>query len=233
MLESEPESDRAKKTAFTLKNKEERSKSFVRIVENLLNTPKREKLEDAIRVIQAIDVTEERTKPLIKLIDKFFHTLPFEKGEVIPVKNINEVLDLVNDISDERERNKALQRIVIGLARHDMVKNALKIADTIPDQDARAYAKSCAVNMLIQNDNYDGGIEVCHNIRESGYREDAIRYVVKGYLDHGMYEEAIAFIETLESSVEKNRAAKIVLNDTIANQDSEREQLLREKFSLL
>ncbi|MFQ5728909.1 MAG: hypothetical protein ACE5GN_00925 [Waddliaceae bacterium] len=229
LLKKEASVDKTIKTATAIKSKTERSKSFVNIVDNLFST---NRVDKALKVVGSIKAKKEIAKPLTDLVKRLFSPKRKDIDQLIESNQIKEAIDMVKSLDDPQERDKILQRIVSGLAKHNLVERALRVAKAITDSNTRAFALSSMVSALVSIEAFGGAMKVASIIEDPGFREDAHSYIVRGLLDKKPFNEVIAFVENLEDSIERIRAAKIILSSVVASRNKERINEVCSRFAL-
>lgn len=225
---------KAAESASKIKNRVKRNEAMGYIVGRLLHRQKGEKEENTERAIKMIQSMRHRDRaPSFKrFLERFLKQSHGPSEKRIDEKQIEEAIALAEATSDSEERDRYLQGLVSGLAKRGFVERALEVADRIGDIEMRAFAKSSAVKMLTVNRAYPQAIAIAEAIRDPGYREDSYSYIVKALLDEKDFDAAVQFVETVRDPIKKHNLAIIILTSMIANHDVEREQLVREKFSL-
>ncbi|MCE5319205.1 MAG: hypothetical protein LLG04_17810 [Parachlamydia sp.] len=131
------------------------------------------------------------------------------------------------------ERDNLLRSMAIWYANKLELDQALEIVHTIDNPDIQAYAKSNIVHTLSHQKQFQKAKEIALSIQDRGYREDAILYIVKAYLQDRYVDEAIQFVDSFKNTHEKAKPAKVIAAALKAQYQDEKVREVRKIFSLI
>ncbi|MBS4167718.1 hypothetical protein [Parachlamydia sp. AcF125] len=230
LLEHEEPIEKSVKVIGQIKNLAEKSKSLVSIVKRLMQINRVEKALDTIRSVNVDKVT---AKPLVQLIDQLLNPSRSPVEKMVYANQIERAIELAKSIKDVDERDKIFQKIARTLAKKNRLPTAEEVVECISNKEGREYALSSIVNTLASMHKYNQAKDLALEIKDQDFREDAYSYIVKGLLLDHQIDEAIAFVDSIENSIERLKAAKILLSSFISHHDVVRLAQIREKFELV
>ena len=210
----------------SVENRQDRSESILRFLNPLIQQNNNRKK------IHLTNVKKLKQQPYRFLIDTLFSGEDSPFDEELHGKHVDEALQLAKSITEPGDRDDVLKNIAIGVAKSGDLDKALQVVSQVKNREKREYILASIVNILSRLGEFEGAKEIITIIREVAYREDAIEYIVKAYLDTERLSEGMDFVDTIKAQNEKIKAAKIILNHAVSNRDTKKIEEVREHFQL-
>lgn len=211
--------ERAIDTTLMIKNPMDKSKSIELLIYDLLD---KNQIDRAIELWELIPVKQEKFKAAIKITEK-----------MIEAGKIDEALKFSDETMEPEPHDHLLREASLKIAKRHLLPKALEVIESIKDAHIKYYAQSNLVHLLCNQFDFFNAKKVALAIEEEDFKEDAIMEIVKNYLTRRKYDEAIQFINSLDTPYEKRKPAKLIEIALKIRHEDEKVSQVRTIFSIM
>lgn len=201
-----------------IKNEPERSKGLLLLAEKWIE---KNQFAKVFELWNSLLDKEDRLKISQHLVEK-----------LATVGSVNQIVKFIEQIGDRSERNQNCKESCLLLLQKHHYALASRLAEMITEQETKELALSSMTGVLARQRKFSEAKKIAFSIKDRGYREDAIIYIVKAYLYTRRVNEAILFVDSIPNRKEKERPAKIIELSLKSHHEDEKIKTLRKIFSL-